>query len=149
MSKELAIKAVLTASSSWTTLVTGGTFLFEELGRTGLTPDSAAAAGCYDADGLLELTAVLTFGASTEAEILTSESQFMRLWLYADSSYINLRTARRLAKTLLDGVTVDASAVGYGWPLLRWVDDQQEFTADELGGALACASRYRVLSARQ
>lgn len=148
MSKELAIKAVLTGSTAWTTLVTGGTFLYEELGRTGLTPDSAAAAGCY-ADGLLELTAVLTFGASTEAEILTSESQFMRLWLYADSSYTNLRAARRVAKNLLDGVTVDASATGDGWPLLRWVEDQQEFTADELGGAMACSSRYRVLSARQ
>jgi hypothetical protein len=149
MSKESAIKAVLTGSTAWTTLVTGGTFLYEELGRTGLTPDSAAAAGCYDANGLLELTAVLTFGATTEAEILTSESQFMRLWLYADSSYSNLRSARRVAKNLLDGVTVNASATGDGWPLLRWVDDQQEFTADELGGAMACASRYRVLSARQ
>lgn len=148
MSKESAIKAALTASSAWTTLVTGGTFLFEELGRTGLTPESAVAAGCYT-DGLLDLTAVLTFGATTEAEILTSEAQFMRLWLYADSSYANLRSARRIAKNLLDGVTVDASATGDGWPLLRWVDDQAEFTADEMGGAMACVSRYRVLSARQ
>jgi len=141
-SKEAAIKAALTGNAPWVALVTGGTFLFDELGTLGLTPESAEAAGCYDADGKLELTAVLTFDTNTEAEILTSERQFFRIWYFHHDSYSLIRQARRKAKDLLDRQQVTAD--NEGRPLMRWVDDIREFTEDDLGGALAAASRYFV-----
>lgn len=145
--KEAAIKAVLTGNAPWAALVTGGTFLFDELGPLGLTPETAEAAGSYDANGKLELTAVLTFDTSAEAEILGSEGIFVRLWLYHYDNYSLIRQARRKAKDLLDRKQVTAD--GEGSPLIRWVDDIREFTEDNLGGALAAASRYRVIFRRQ
>lgn len=141
--KEAAVKALLTGSTPWTTLVTGGTFTWDDTGRLGLTPEKAAALHCYDSNGLLKLTAMLTFGTSSEANILTSERQFLQLWLYHDSSYGLIRQARTLAKSLLDRQRT-AKTDAEGAPFLRWVDDAKEFTADELGGALACYSRYFV-----
>lgn len=140
--KEAAIRDYLKAQSGWTTLVTGGTFLWDELGRNGLEPESAEANGCYDSNGLLKLTAVLTFEGSSEAEILTSERGFMRVWLYHQSSYDSIRQAKRKAKDLLDRYQVASSDEGK--PLLRWVDDMKDFTADTLGGALAGCSRYAI-----
>lgn len=145
--KEVSIPALLTASSSWTTLVTGGTFTWDTTGRQGFEPNTAAALGCYDTSGKLKLTAVLTFGVANEAEILKSEVGFMRLWLYHDSSYALIRQARRLAKNLLDGKQVVSDSEGA--PLLRWVDDLQEFVADELEGAMAGGSRYAIRLRRQ
>jgi hypothetical protein len=145
--KETTIPALLTASASWTALVTGGTWTWDTLGRLGLTPEVAATKGCYDTNGKLKLTAVLTFGTSSEAEILTSERAFMRLWLYHDSDYALIRQARRLAKDLLD--RKQASSSDEGAPLIRWTDDMNDFVADELGGAMAGGSRYAVRFRRQ
>lgn len=141
-SKEAAIQTKLTGNAAWTALVTGGTFLFDALGTLGLTPETAEANGCYDANGKLELTAVLTFDTNSEAEILTTERQFMRIWFYHHDSYSLIRQARRKAKDLLDRQQVTADDEGS--PLLRWVDDLRDFTADELGGALAGGSRYFI-----
>lgn len=144
--KEAAIKAVLTGSSSWTTLVTGGTFLWDDLGRQGLDPNRAAALGCYDQSDpdnpTLKLTAVLTFSTASEREILASKRQFFRLWLYHENSYPLIRQAITLAYSLLNAKQVTAD--NEGKPLLRWVDDMQEFVADEMAGAMAGGSRYFV-----
>jgi len=142
-----AIKAVLTGSSAWTTLVTGGTFLWDDLGRNGLTPEVAEALGCYDADGKLELTAVLTMGTSGPAEVFDSERGFFRVWLYHDSSYPLIRQAVRKTKDLLERTRI--TVTDEGTPFIRWVDDMQEFIADELGGAMAGGSRYRIQHRRQ
>ena len=140
--REAAIKAVLTGNAAWTALVTGGTFVWDDLGREGLTPQKAEALGCYDTAGKLKLTAVLTFDTSTEAEILNSERQFFRVWLYHHDSYAQIRLGRRKAKDLLNAVQVTADNEGVA--LMRWVDDLREFQAAELGGALGTCSRYRV-----
>lgn len=145
--KEAAIKAALTGNAGWTALVTGGTFLYEDLGRLGLTPETAEANGCYDTNGKLKLTAVITFGTNSEAEILDSERGFFRLWLYHHSSYILIRQAQRKAKDLLNAQRVTADSVGT--PLMRWVDDMPEFVADDLQGCPAGCSRFFVQLRRQ
>jgi hypothetical protein len=145
--KETTIPALLTASATWTALATGGTWTWDTLGRLGLTPEVAASKGCYDASGKLKLTAVLTFGTSAEGNILTSEAMFFRVWYYHDNSYALIRQARRLAKNLLDRQQVDTD--NEGSPFIRWIDDGQEFVADELGGCMAAMSRYRILFRRQ
>jgi hypothetical protein len=141
--KEAQIKALLTGASPWTTLVTGGTFTWDDMGRLGLTPTVAESLGCYDANGKLKLTAMLTFGTSAEANIITSERQFLQLWLYHDSSYPLIRQALLLAKSLLDRKQTTKTD-SQGAPFLRWVDDGREFVADELNGVMACYSRYFV-----
>lgn len=143
VTKEAAIKALLTGSTPWTTLVTGGTFTWDDTGRLGLTPEKAAALACYDTNGLLKLTAMLTFGTSAEANIITSERQFIQLWLYHDSNYPLIRQARTLAKSLMDRQRT-AKTDSEGAPFLRWANDMPEFVADELDGALAGGSRYFV-----
>lgn len=148
-SKESLIKSILTVSSTWTTLVTGGTFLYDDLGRVGLDMTAAEANGCYDSSThKLKLTAVLTFGQSTEAEVLGSESEFIRLWVYHDNAFATIRQAKRIAKNLFDK-TITSKTTDEGTILIRWVDDMPDFTADELGGALAGCSRYRILFRRQ
>jgi hypothetical protein len=138
--KEAAIKAKLTGSSAWTTLVTGGTFIWDDLGRNGLDQEAAVTQGCYDTAGKLKLTAVITFGTASEREILKSQRQFFRVFLYHDNSYPLIRQAVRLAYDTLNAQQVAADAVGS--PLIRWVDDMQEYVADELDGAMAGGGRF-------
>lgn len=141
--KEAAVKAKLVAGTGWTTLVTGGTFNYEDLGRTGLTPDTAAAQvpSCYDANGLLKLTAVLTWDTSNQKEIVrTSERQFFHLWLYHDSSYALIRQAVQLAIKTLHRVQVTAD--DQGLCMMHWVDRKPEAVADEMGGALMGGARF-------
>lgn len=141
--KETAIRDLLKASSAWTTLVSGGTYILDELGRTGLTMETLpTAAKDATLGGALKLVCVITFGTSTEAEVLTTERQFMTLWFYHFSDYTLIRQARRKAKDLLNRVTVTTSTEGT--PLLFWINDGQEYREDTLKGAVACYSRYAV-----
>ena len=133
---EAAIKAKLTTSPDWTALVTGGTSLYEDLGINGLMPDNAL----YDMDGNMKLTAVLTFGTSSEAEILNSETEFFTLWLYHGTSFAAIKQARTLAKSLLNMKQVATDDAGY--PLIRWVNNLADFQAAELNNAFAGGSRY-------
>lgn len=140
--KETAIRDLLKASGAWTGLVTGGTYILDELGRTGLSMNSLPAAA-KDANGALKLTCVITFGASAEAEVSgNTQRGFFTLWLYHYSDYSVIRQARRKAKDLLDRKQV--STTDEGSPFLFWVNDAPEYREDELGGALACYSRYAV-----
>lgn len=132
-----AIKAVLTSDSSWTTLVTGGTAWRYEWGRNGLEPEKAL----YDTNGKLKLSAVLTLGTVTEAEIANiSERGFFQLWIYHDNDAEQLATAHDLARSLLNNTQVTVTS--HGTPLIQWVSMQDEFIADELGGAIGRSARY-------
>lgn len=134
-----AILATLTASSSWTTLVNGGTNWFEGWGRNGLEPDTFVV----DSNGRLKLSCVLTMGTRGKAEIDDStERGFVRVWLYHDTSYELVEQAQDLAKTLLHKKQI--AVTGKHTPMLVFVDHLQEFSAQELGGAAAGCSRYTV-----
>lgn len=133
-----AIKSTLTSNVTWAALVTGGTQWYEEWGRDGLMPDT----GSYT-NGKLKLTCVLTMGSKQTAEIQNaSQRGFVRLWIYHDSSFELVAQAQDLAFTLLNKTRI--TVTGKGTPLLYWVDNMQEFTAQELQNAAAGCSRYAV-----
>ncbi|TXH08856.1 MAG: hypothetical protein E6R03_17520 [Hyphomicrobiaceae bacterium] len=134
-----AIKGLLTANAAWNTLVDGGTYLREDVGRTGLSPEGAS----YDSNGKLKLTAVIAFSTATGKEIVrNSERRFFQVFFYHDSSFEQVALARRKAKDLLHQKQATSDAEGLNW--IMWADDGPEFTADEMGGAAAAVSRYFV-----
>lgn len=143
-----ALKAALTSNSSWTTLV-DNTYIPDDLGRKGLDPDNPA---CDDAwpSGTLTLTAVLTLGASNEANILKSQRQFMQIYFYHDSNPALIRQAQALAKSILDpnGNGTVIAADNQGRMLVRWVNDLKEYNDENLQDAFAGASRYSLLFTR-
>lgn len=146
--KETAVRDLLKANAGWTSLVTGGTYILDELGRTGLSLETLpTAAKDATLSGALKLVCVITFGTSIEAEVLTSENQFMTLWFYHHSDRALIKQARRKAKDLLDRQQVTTTTEGH--PLIRWVNDLGDFNEDELRGAMAGASRYRLIFSRQ
>lgn len=133
------ILAALTGNSGWTSLVTGGTKWYEAWGDNGLEPTTAL----YDTNGRLLLSCVLTMGTRQPAEIQnTSYRGFLRLWFYHDSSFELVEQAQDLAFTLLNKTRI--TVTGKGTPLLYWVDNMQEFTAQELSDAAAAGSRYAL-----
>lgn len=134
-----AIVATLTASSPWTTLVNGGTKFYEDWGHNGLEPDTFIV----DSNGRLKLSCVLTMGTKQTAEIQNASARgYVRLWLYHDSSYELIEQAQDLAFTLLNKTRVTVS--GKGTPMLYWVDNMQQFQAQELGDAAGGCSRYAL-----
>ena len=134
-----AIKALLTANAAWNTLVDGGTYLREDIGRTGLSSETAS----YDSNGKLKLTAVLVFSTATGKEIVrNSERRFFQVYFYHDSSFEQVALARRKAKDLLHQKQASSTTEGLNW--IMWADDGPEFVADELGGAAAAVSRFYV-----
>lgn len=133
------IVAALTGNSGWTTLVTGGTKFYEDYGPNGLEPNTSVV----DSNGRLKLTCVLTMGARQPAEIKNASYRgFVKLWVYHDSSYELVEQAQDLAFTLLNKTRV--TVTGKGTPMLYWVDNLQEFSAQELGDAAAGCSRYAL-----
>jgi hypothetical protein len=134
-----AIKTALTGDGSWTALVTGGTKFREEWGRNGLEPETAS----YDTSGKLKLSCVLTFSTRVPAEIPNdSKRTYVHLWLYHDSSYELIQQAQDLARTILNKKQV--AVTGKETPLLFWLNDGAEFTAEELQGAAGGMSRFAV-----
>src|SRR5262245_35610722 len=95
-SQEAAIKSLLTSNGTWTALLTGGTYLWDDLGNQGATPENLQTAGAYHpTTGALRPTAVITF--STEqphVDIPTiAEERFFSVWLYDQIGFTNIRTA--------------------------------------------------------
>lgn len=136
-----AIKAALTGSATWTALVSAvNTKWYEEWGATGLEPKTAPA----DSNGILSPCAVLTMGVRTPANIANyGERAFFRLWVYNATDYMAVQTALYTARRILNNTQITAD--NRGKPLLKWVDDVQEFIDDELGGVVGGGSRYLAL----
>lgn len=142
MNERDAILAALTASASWTALVLAANTKFRESwGANGLEPSNAS----YDANGKLVATAVLSFSTRSPSNITHfGERAFFRLWVYHDRDANLVQSALYAARRILDNKIITAD--NHGTPLLQWVDDLGDFTADELGGAAACGSRYVMLA---
>jgi hypothetical protein len=144
-----ALKAKLTANSSWTALVTGGTYLTDDLPPQGLTPDIPAdVAPIYGADGNLKLTCVITFGAVSGREIIsTSQRRFFQLWLYHYNDYDLIQQAVDLAIDILHRKQFKADDTGLN--MCHWADDNGEFRDEDLQNAAAKAVRFYIDSARK
>lgn len=145
-SERVVILAKLTASVNWTTLVTApNTRWRESWGRNGL---EASTAPYVALTGKLSPCAVLTMGSRAAANIVHyGERTFFRLWVYHDYDFNAINAALYVAKQLLDNAYITAD--NHGTPRLQWVDDMQEFTADELQGAAGGSSRYVMLGGWQ
>lgn len=135
-----AIKAALTGNGNWTALVSGSNTKWDdEWGVTGLEMSTAPAT-----NGVLTICAVLTAATRAPANLANyGERAFFRLWVYHPTDKAAIQNALYVAKGILNNVyiTVDNKGV----PFMRWVDDLQDFTADELGGAFGGSSRYQLL----
>lgn len=139
-----ALKTKLTGNSSWTALVTGGTYLVDDLPPQGLTPDTAQ----YDTGGKLKLTCVITFGANSGREIIsTSQRRFFQLWLYHYNDYDLIQQAVDLAIDLLHRKKFAADDTGLN--MCHWADDNGEFRDEDLQNAAAKAVRFYIDSARK
>lgn len=137
-----AILAALTASANWTALVLAiNTKFKEDWGPNGLTPTVAPV----DANGKLPACAVLAFSTRSQSNIIHfGERAFFRLWVYHDGDANLVSAALYAARRILDNKIITAD--NHGTPLLQWVDDMADFTADELSGAAGCSSRYVMLA---
>lgn len=152
--QEAAVKSLLTSSSAWATLITGGTFTWDDLpGGQGFTPDSAAAAGAYDAaTGALKPSAVITFGTDApHRDIPTiAEERFLSVWLYDQQGFANIRAAKRLLKSLLHykaagtrGVT-DTESINH----LYYVNSGPEYYDAPMGDVPASFVRFQIVYVR-
>lgn len=139
-----AIHDALVAESAWTDLVTGGTYLLDDLGRNGLTLDNAP----YDAAGQMKLTAVLTVSSGGPAEVAqTAERRFLYVRLYDDTvhGWERIRAARRLLLLLpAEGGVLHRRQLESddGHVLVSWVNAGPEFYEEELNGACASFERF-------
>lgn len=140
----VAIKSALTGAVAWTTLVTGSTYLLDDLGVNGLTPDKLT----YDANGRMRLTAVINWSAGTPAEIVhRTYRRFFYVRLFGDpvNGFVNIRAAQRLLQlpNYDGGVLHRARVVSdtEGHALIAFVNVGTEYYDEELNGACASFSR--------
>jgi len=140
-----AIKAALTGTAAWTSLVTGGTLLTDDLGKNGLQPDDLS----YDNDGVMKLTAMITWSSGGAAEVVHStQRRFFYIRLFADptNGWANLRAAQRLLRLpvyesgVLHRRQVQTDTEGHA--LIHWVSPGPEFYDEPLGGAAASFERF-------
>lgn len=139
---EANVKAALTGSAAWVALVAGGTYLLDDLPRTGLTPDGAS----YDSGGKLRPTCVITMETESEDTVLRTERRFFRLYCYTDADFATLRSMKRMAKSLLDGKRIASDNESYA--LARYVDSVREYYDDSMAGAAAASVRFYLLYRR-
>lgn len=144
------LKAYLMADATLTAILTGGVFVWDDLGREGLTPSNIQR----EADGVrIKPTAVIRMrGSQPQADAPVSdppaEGQFFDVWFYGESDAVVSQAARR-CKVLLNRRVVGVTNEPRGLNYVMWVDDTGEFTADELEGAPANRSRYSVVFTRR
>lgn len=139
MNQRDAIKALLTANAGWNALVTGGTYLFDDLDpRLGLTIQTAQ----YDSLGQLLPTVVLSFNASNPTQLWTSERRFFQLTCYDHSGYDRIEQMHRAAKDLLH--RKQAVSDDEGLNFIVWAGGGAHYTEDHLKGAPAAFVRYAI-----
>lgn len=139
-----AFKAALEGDATLVAILTGGIYDSDELGRTGLTPDSVAR----EADGVtMKPAAVIRWRGENQSALKTdtiSERRFVELYLYADRGHAVLEQAKQRAKALLHRRQLGPTDDGLGLNFILWVDSRGEFVADELQGAAADRLRFVV-----
>ena len=134
------LKTFLNADSSLTTLLTGGVLDATEL------PKGASAIRDVPNDGLkIKPFAMLRWRSTSEKEIIgLTERRGLDIYLYQHrGGYATIDSAKRRIKTLLRRKQLsadDADGAMFHWD----GHDLDEFSADELGGASACMTRFYV-----
>jgi hypothetical protein len=108
VSRESQIAAILQGDSSLSAILTGGIFVYGDLGPAGITRDSCP--DCFDADGYLLPCVIVkqrgdipTFEAGDAAKQITSANVVVEIWLYQDTTYAAIDAAKPLIYRLLQG----------------------------------------------
>ncbi len=135
-----AIQTVLTGTSAWTTQMTGGTKIPDDLGKNGLHPDDLTV----DANGVMRPTAMLMWSSGTAAELAQrSYRHFLYVRLFADptNGWATIRAAQRLLRLPVgDGGVLHRRQVQSdteGHALVCYVNDGPDFYDEALNGAAA------------
>jgi hypothetical protein len=140
MSREAEVAALLEADATLMAILTGGVYTVSELGREGITQDSAP--GSFDSDGYLKPTAIVKQRGIVPAgsindlrEKIKSASQVVEIWLYQDTNFDAIDSAQDRIYTVLQGE-----------PLTGTYEMDWAFTMDRMRdeGALNGASMLRI-----
>jgi hypothetical protein len=139
-SRESEIAAILQGDSGLMATLSGGLYVYGDLGPAGITRDSTPAA--FDPDGYLLPCAIVkqrgdipTFEAGDTAGQVTSGNQVCELWLYQDTTYTAIDAAKPIIYRLLQGAVLPDSFEIY---LANTLSRQRDT------GALQDASMERV-----
>lgn len=138
-----AVKALLQADTTLTTLATGGIYDGEDVGRQGLTIDMIRE------EGEVAISPAIFLRWTTENRLdpdcLHVQQAFLQIYFYQDYGFDICRQMRQRAFTLLHQQTVPFDEPS-GWFIFAmvWVGDVLEQYDDQLGGAHFERSRYQV-----
>ena len=140
MIREEQIATILQADSALNAILSGGIFVYGDLGPAGITRDSCP--DCFDADGYLLPCAIVkqrgdipTFEAGDTAGQVTSANVVCELWIYQDTTYAAIDAAKPIIYRLLQGAVLPDSFEIY---LANTLSRQRDT------GALQDASMERV-----
>jgi hypothetical protein len=130
----------LEGDGTLTAILTGGVYTRAEVGRDGITRESAPAA--FDADGFLKPAALVRQRGLVpdgvvrdQIERVASAAQVVEIWLYEDRGYASIDGALEELFGLLEGYQFES---GFPAEWINTIDREQ----DE--GALAGASLARM-----
>jgi hypothetical protein len=108
VSREAEIAALLQADAALEAVLTGGIYVYGELGREGITQDSCP--DCFDSDGYLLPCAIVkqrgeipTFEAGDMERQETSANVVVEIYIYEDVTYTAIDAAKPLIYRLLQG----------------------------------------------
>jgi len=111
VSRESQIATILQADSALNAILTGGIFVYGELGPAGITRDSCP--DCFDSDGYLLPCAIVkqagdvpTFEAGDTAGQVTSANVRVEIWLYQDTTYAAIDAAKPVIFSILQGAVL-------------------------------------------
>lgn len=136
------IRTTLEGTASLTALLTGGIYDAGELGRLGLTPDTA---GLYTGDILNPCAVIRWRGTSPFGPHFSPQSQrqFFEVYLYQDDGYATIDSALLIVKQTLHRTQYTADNKRLCW--VNWAQDSGELMADELGFAALKTARFEVI----
>lgn len=114
MSRESDVAALLTVDVTLMAILTGGIFVYGNVGPEGISRGSTPTA--FDADGYLLPCALVkqrgeipTNDMVDYGEQMSSARQIVEIWYYQDTGYAALDNARARVRALLQGVTLGDS----------------------------------------
>jgi hypothetical protein len=116
MSREADVAALLTVDVTLMAILTGGIFVYGNVGPEGISRGSESTATAFDADGYLLPCALVkqrgeipTNDMVDYGEQMSSARQIVEIWYYQDTGYAALDSARARVRALLQGVTLSDS----------------------------------------
>lgn len=129
MSRESDIKSILIGDATLMAILTGGVFTSADVGRDGITRDSAP--GAFDTSGYLKPCALVKErGSVPDNQVVdtiqghASAGQVVEIWNYEDEGYTNIDAAQARQFVLLFGLQLSGTfPLEWAGTLNREVDE--------------------------